>query len=173
MRKSLAILTAALLIGASPVLADPLGSAVGGQAGNQSYMSGGVYNSSAPTLTTGQQAGIQLDASGNLKTVSSGTPSGTQTVGPVKVIGSDISGTVTAGGTYQQVAAASLSRNNCTIQNPTTATEALLVKLGTMSSPFTLAPGQAISTLNGVVNDVDAITLTATTTAHAFAGLCQ
>ena len=45
---------------------------------------GGVYNSSAPTFTTGQRGDLQLDASGNLKVAS--TPSGTQTV----------SGTVTA-----------------------------------------------------------------------------
>lgn len=53
----------------------------------------GVYNSSAPTLTTGQISPLQLDAAGNLKTVASGTPSGNQTV---QVDGAEISTTSTA-----------------------------------------------------------------------------
>lgn len=44
-----------------------LGSVSGGTAGTQSQLSGAVYNSSAPTLTTGQQASLQLDTNGNLK----------------------------------------------------------------------------------------------------------
>ncbi|MDE2106600.1 MAG: hypothetical protein KGL39_55810, partial [Patescibacteria group bacterium] len=40
---------------------------------------GGVYNSSAPTLTTGQRADAQLDVNGNLKVnVTNGIGSGTQ-----------------------------------------------------------------------------------------------
>lgn len=81
----------------------------------------------------------------------------------------DISGTVTLGGTYQQVAAASTARRNCTIQNPTTATEVLNVKLGTMAQPYTLSAGMSFS--SGVASD--AITVTAATTSHAFAGTCQ
>lgn len=46
------------------------GSSTGGTAGTKSSLAGGIYNSSAPTLTTGQQAGLQLDSSGNLKTTS-------------------------------------------------------------------------------------------------------
>jgi hypothetical protein len=44
------------------------GAVTGGAAGTASSLSGGVYASSAPTLTSGQQAALQLDASGNLKT---------------------------------------------------------------------------------------------------------
>jgi len=43
------------------------GSATGGTAASKSELTGGIYNSSAPTLTTGQQAALQLDSSGNLK----------------------------------------------------------------------------------------------------------
>lgn len=96
-----------------------------------------------------------------------------ETVTPIGNYSIDISGTVTLGGTYQQVRAADSSRKNCTIQNPSTATEALNVKIGTMAQPFVLAAGQSISTLNGIVTAIDAITVTATTTAHAFAGFCQ
>jgi opacity protein-like surface antigen len=95
------------------------------------------------------------------------------TVQPTTGFSTDISGTVTLGGTYQTVAAASNTRRNCTIQNPSSATESLSVKLGTMVSPYVLGAGQSFSTLNATVGANDAITLTATTTNHAFAGSCQ
>lgn len=44
------------------------GSATGGTAAANSELSGGIYNASAPTLTNGQQASIQLDVNGNTKT---------------------------------------------------------------------------------------------------------
>ncbi len=43
------------------------GSKAGGTAATNSDLVGGVYNTSAPTLTNGQQAAAQLDSSGNLK----------------------------------------------------------------------------------------------------------
>ena len=46
-----------------------------GTAATKSMLGGGVFNSTPPVLTTGQQAALQLDAGGNLKvTVSSTTP---------------------------------------------------------------------------------------------------
>jgi len=42
------------------------GSVSGGTAGTFSQLAGGQYNSSAPTLTTGQQAALQLDSAGRL-----------------------------------------------------------------------------------------------------------
>jgi hypothetical protein len=56
-------------------LSAPQGSVSGGTAGTKSELAGGQYNTSAPTLTNGQQAALQLDSSGNLKT------SGTTTIG--------------------------------------------------------------------------------------------
>ena len=50
------------------------GSATGGTAGTSSMLAGGIYNSSAPTLTTGQQAALQFDVNGNLKVTPSTTP---------------------------------------------------------------------------------------------------
>lgn len=43
------------------------GSVSGGTAGTKSMLSGLVFNTVAPTLTTGQQASLQGDAAGNLK----------------------------------------------------------------------------------------------------------
>lgn len=91
----------------------------------------------------------------------------------VSGLSTDISGTVTSGGTYQTVAAANSLRKNCTVQNPTMATEALNVKFGTMAQPYTLSPGQSISTNSGGTTATDAITVTAATTSHAFSGTCQ
>lgn len=45
-----------------------LGSATGGTAGTSSALAGLIYNTSAPTLTNGQQVGLQSDVNGNLKT---------------------------------------------------------------------------------------------------------
>lgn len=42
------------------------GSATGGTAGSFSMLAGGIYNTSAPVLTNGQQAGLQVDASGRV-----------------------------------------------------------------------------------------------------------
>lgn len=85
----------------------------------------------------------------------------------------DISGTVTLGGTYQEIAPTSTSRRNCTVQNPGNASEVLNVKLGTMAQPYVLNAGQSFSSLNGTVGGNDSITVTAATTGHAFAGTCQ
>lgn len=95
------------------------------------------------------------------------------TVTPGSGYSTDVSGTVTLGGTYQTAVAANSSRRNCTIQNPADATEVLKVKIGTMAQPYILGAGQAISTLNGTFTARDAITVTAATTSHAFAGTCQ
>jgi len=44
------------------------GSATGGTAATSSILTGGIYNSTAPSLTTGQQASAQLDSSARLIT---------------------------------------------------------------------------------------------------------
>lgn len=56
------------------------GSASGGSAASNSQLAGGIYNSTPPTLTNGQQASLQLDSAGGLKTTStvSGTVAATQ-----------------------------------------------------------------------------------------------
>lgn len=62
------------------------GSATGGTAGSFSMLSGGIFNTAAPTLTNGQQASLQLDSSGNLDVnLKTAIPSGTNTIGNVNV----------------------------------------------------------------------------------------
>ena len=60
------IASGGLAAGAMVDLLTMRGSASGGTAAADAILNGGIYNSSAPTLTTGQQASLQLDASGNL-----------------------------------------------------------------------------------------------------------
>jgi len=57
------------------------GTVAAGAAATKSTLTGAVYNSAAPTLTTGQQVALQVDVNGNLKTagtfsgaVNQGTP---------------------------------------------------------------------------------------------------
>lgn len=136
-------------------------------AANATYVQG--------TGTSGTQSGGVLTVQGDPSatpvpiTCTSGCTGGGGTVSPAVGPSTDISGTVTLGGTYQTVAASSATRKSCTIQNPTTATEVLNVKLGTMASPYTLAIGASFNSGYGS----DAITLTAATTSHGFAGTCQ
>lgn len=99
--------------------------------------------------------------------------SGALKTGPGNYTSTDIGGTVTTGGSYQTVAAANQSRRNCTVQNPGNATEVLDVKIGTMAQPYVLNAGQGISSNSVGVDATDAITVTAATTGHAFAGTCQ
>ena len=44
-----------------------IGSATGGTAATSSELTGAIYNSTPPTLTNGQQVGLQTDVNGNLK----------------------------------------------------------------------------------------------------------
>ena len=54
--------------GTSPWITSDLadGSVTGGTAGTKSMLGGGIYNSTPPTLTNGQQASLQLNAAGAL-----------------------------------------------------------------------------------------------------------
>lgn len=173
MRQILAIVAAACLLWTLPAQADDQGSAIGGKAGSNSGLAGGLYQASPPVLTNGQQAGFAIDPITHAIVTTPASGATGQTVAPTNATSTDISGTITLGGTYQTAAAASATRKNCSIQNPSTATEALLVKIGTMAQPYSLGAGAGISTNNGVVNATDVITVTATTNGHAFAGTCQ
>jgi len=60
------------------------GSPTGGTAGTKSFLVGGIYNSTPPTLTTGQQASFQLDSDGSLRVnVVDPLPAGTNAIGSI------------------------------------------------------------------------------------------
>lgn len=63
-----------------------LGSVTGGTAGTSSELAGLVFLTAAPTLTNGQQAALQGDASANLKVnLMTALPAGTNLIGSIKV----------------------------------------------------------------------------------------
>lgn len=161
-------------------------------------VAGGVYVSSAPTLTTGQSFAARLDSHGSLVVACANTdgtlcadaPSGNGTATGAQrvVIASDNtafatipstatstngSTTVTTGGTFQSVLASNASRKGCLIQNPAAATESLFVFFGanasaTTANSFSLAAGAAISCNAGGYVLTDNVSVTGATTAHAF-----
>lgn len=94
------VTTQKLAINASGQLALTVqGSATGGTASSLSNLAGGIFNTSLPTLTTGQQASLQLDSSGRL-IVNIGTSSGSISVtqGTSPWVTSDLAdGSVAAG----------------------------------------------------------------------------
>lgn len=53
-------------ITALQLIDNPVGSVAAGTAGTSSYLTGGIFNTTLPTLTNGQQAAVQLDSSGRL-----------------------------------------------------------------------------------------------------------
>jgi hypothetical protein len=101
------------------------------------------------------------------------TQSGAWNVTPLGATSTDNSGTIAAGGSYQTIIAAGGTRKGCQIQNPTTATEVLNVKFGTMANPFTLLPGMSIGCNQGSLVLQDIVTGMAATTSHAFAATAQ
>lgn len=86
----------------------------------------------------------------------------------------NVSGTVTTGGTFQQIIpSAPGTRAGCLIENPTTASEVLYVFFGptasaTTSNSFVLAAGAAITCGSGPYTVTDAVQVTGATTGHAF-----
>jgi hypothetical protein len=85
----------------------------------------------------------------------------------------DRSGTVTTGGTPQQLMAANSNRMYLLIENPTTATEPLYISLtgnaetGSVRS-LSIAPGGTYERAAPAYVPTNAVSVTATTTGHAF-----
>ena len=77
MLKRIFVYAMAFMLAAGSALADSNGSATGGTAGTQSTGAGCINQS--PTLSTGQQATLVCDSSGNLKVSISGGSGGTVT----------------------------------------------------------------------------------------------
>ena len=127
------------------------GSVAAGTAGTKSLLTGAVYNSSAPTLTTGQQVALQVDANGNLKTTATFTGSiGAVNQGTANTVGNAWPILVTDGTRTATIKAASTAA--------TTSDLALVVAL----SPNT--PSPATSGRNKVAQLYNDYTSTSVTT---------
>lgn len=170
MKRILAI----FLLLSTPARADSLGSAIGGTAANQSSLSGCIYNSSAPTLTTGQQAGFQCDINGNVKTTSGGGGSTAVTTTPAQrtIVPLDVA-TVTTGGTAVTALAVGHRTAGGFLYNPIGASINLCINeqgaaSGTTSAgPLTcIQPGQTY-TLSPAAGAVSVVT---SDSAHPFSG---
>ena len=102
-------------------------------------------------------------------------PAGTNSIGavlPVSVTTTDKAGTITTGGTAQNAIASNVSRRGWCIQNPSTATESLYVRLNGTASATTgmeLAAGAQACNAPGQI-DTSAVSVFAATTSHAFKG---
>ena len=92
------------------------GSATGGTAASSSTLAGAIYNATPPSLTTGQQVGLQADSQGDLL-VNTAVPSGANVTGVART---NVSSTVVA---------ANGNRNGIVIFN--NANSNLFIKLGT------------------------------------------
>lgn len=79
----------------------------------------------------------------------------------------DGSGTITVGGTAQQIFAADAARKRFIISNPSTATEVLSFTYGASTHFIDLAPGQTWDEADNSISG-DAISVVAATTGHAF-----
>lgn len=139
-----------------------IGTKAPGTAATNSQLVGGVYNSSAPAPTTGQQVALQLDSSGRLIVNDLQLSSWT-----------DRSLNITTGGTSQQLMAINTARKNVFIQNPGAATESIFINFtsaatvntGTTGSSIEIFPGGSYQS-SARPETTEAINVIATTTNH-------
>ena len=94
--------------------ANTQGSPTGGTAASNSDLVGGIYHTSLPTLTNGQQAGLQLDSSGRaIVNCGSGCSAGAV----ANMTPTDCSGSIATGGTAQNAFTAQTTLHGFIIKN--------------------------------------------------------
>lgn len=141
----------------------------------------GTFNTSAnatasdPTYTPGTQA-LSQDLSGHLRV--GATQSGTWAMSQLGVTNTNVSGTITTGGTFQTAITANASRKSCLIQNSISETTTLYVYFGTLGTAtsgnaFEISPGGSISCSSGNLVDTSAVNVMASNTGHVFKGVTQ
>jgi len=135
--------------------------------------------------TAGQQCGTNAGGSASSVTVTgplgqaTAAASVSVTVNPNGVTTTNASSTVATGGTFQSAIASSSTRKGCFVQNPTTATEPLFVFFGangsaTTATSVSLSPGASVNCTTGSGQVLtDNVSVTATTTSHAFVAMNQ
>lgn len=151
-------------------------SAGAGASPTTSELIAGQFSAPDTPLFIGQSLPFQMDKFGNLKVSIAATPlPSLPTVTTPVVVGvlTDRSGTVTTGGTSQVLAPANPGRRYLTIENPTTASEALYVNFTSAASTsvagsISLAPGGSLTMSAATYVSQEVITVTAATATHAF-----
>jgi hypothetical protein len=138
------------------------GTVAAGTAASNSLLAGGVYNSTQPAPTTGQQTALQVDVHGNLRT----------NYGSVTLVALDVA-TVTTGGTAVTALTAGHRTAGGWISNPTTATINLCINeigtaTGTTSSGSTtcISPGVTYA----LAPSTGAVSVISSDSTHPFSG---
>lgn len=125
------------------------GSVAPGTAATKSSLAGGQYNSTPPTLTNTQQAALQLDVNGNLKTSATATVAGTVTVvGNVASGATDSGNPVKTGGIYNSTTSTFTNGQRADSQVDTTGALYINreVNKATYSSATTFTPAALLPT---------------------------
>lgn len=148
----------------------------GGGGGNVTIT--GPLGTGAPS--TGVTTTLDTTDAAALQSIVTNTNSGaTRTVAPSTVTTTNASSTITTGGTFQSALASNASRKGCLIENPTTATEPLFVFFGangsaTTANSLSLGAGSSVScSVGGIQVATDNVSVTATTTGHAYVEMSQ
>jgi|GEM_PF-5166847 hypothetical protein len=157
--KSLPILIAAIAGPTAPASSLTLTIAevaLGDLGRNASQIADGTFPWRKATVTSGGA----LAVAGSVNTVTSAAAT------------TNLAGSISAGGSFQQIAASNTSRKSLTVKNPLTATEPLYVFLGstvsaTAATSIDLGPGDSYARTSGVVPS-DAVQVMAATTSHPF-----
>ena len=102
------------------------GSVTGGTAGTKSLLAGGIYNTTLPTLTNGQQAGLQVDSSGRLLVDISTASAITVNQGTSPWVTSDLADGSVTGGTAGTKSMLAGGQYNSTLPTLTTGQQAAL-----------------------------------------------
>jgi hypothetical protein len=157
-------------------LAIPGGQTVFLYTGSATYIAGITASSTATlTVTVGNLAPIGGSGGPTANvTCVSGCYQTTQPISlsPAVVTPTDRGGTITTGGTAQQLAAANASRKQLCVQNPPSATETLYLSTSTTATvagagnDAGLSPGAQWCAGNGLQINQNAVSVIATTTAH-------
>jgi hypothetical protein len=123
------------------------GSLTGGAAGSKSLATGGIYNTTSPTLTNGQQAALQLDSSGNLLINGSGSTQPISVASLPLPTGAATSANQTNGSQLTQITDAnSVVATNMTPGTPNSSGNAQLIAPTSQTQAFSVAAVQAGTT---------------------------
>jgi hypothetical protein len=166
--------------GGSTTITGPLGSNTIAQSLAVTASDGSIVTLGhiSDTISTPSLMGYNLGSKTDLDSIlaSLATPAPTY---PNGYTSTDGSGSLTAGTTasFTTILASSSTRHDCTIQNPSTATEVIYIHSTTASpttaNSFTLTPGSTFKCAGGGIVITDAISASAATNPHPYVLVSQ